>query len=352
MTICVLAVLIVACSDVRTRQTFTTAPIVAAPSGTSSFFDRDVQDVFDRSCTGGCHEPGGVGERDAGLDLTSPVSYDELFDPTLSRNGPQVIAGDPDNSLLIWKLEGVDSAGRVAFGDRMPLERPPLDIAEIAAIRDWIGAGALRTKAPPTPPDIRAVVASAADRVQITFTKAVDSALIPTVRVTTDAGEVSVLSTMFDGADLLTATTSPLAAGVSLTIEIDGVMGADGLRAATLSESFSYRPETGFSRDIQPLFDQNCAFVGCHAASDRFPPGEGLVMAADTAWRALVGVASSQVPTTPRVTPGSPDSSYLMQKISGSAGILGDRMPQGGPFLNGGDLALVRLWIDQGAMDN
>ncbi|MBK35847.1 MAG: hypothetical protein CME26_10000 [Gemmatimonadetes bacterium] len=85
---------------------------MAAPAGTSVFYDRDVQAVFDRSCTGGCHEPGGIGVIDSGLDLTPTAAYDSLFDPTLSRNGPQAVVEDPDNSLLVWKLEGVDPTGR------------------------------------------------------------------------------------------------------------------------------------------------------------------------------------------------------------------------------------------------
>ena len=73
----------------------------------------------------------------------------ELLDATLSKNGPLVIPGDPENSLLVWKLEGQDSAGRPIFGDQMPLGRTPLTAAEIDAIKRWIGEGALLSTAPP-----------------------------------------------------------------------------------------------------------------------------------------------------------------------------------------------------------
>lgn len=350
LTACVL--MSVACSEVRSPRMFTTAPLVVSPTGTTAFFDRDVQTVFDRSCTGGCHEPGGTGERDAGLDLTSPVGYDELFDPTLSRNGPHVISGDPDNSLLVWKLEGTDSAGRGVFGDRMPLGRPPLSDTEIKAIRDWISAGALRTAAPPEPPDIREVVALDGDRIQIAFTRAVDPASSVSVGIVTDTGEVEVISTGFAETGLLEVMTQALAPGLPHTLTLGGVVGSDGLSAGALSALFTYRPEAGFSADIQPIFDRSCAFIGCHAASDLFPPGEGMVLTADTSWQALVGTGSSQIPTLLRVAPSAPDSSYLLRKLIGSEGNLGEQMPLGGPFLGAGDLALIRLWIEQGALNN
>ena len=46
--------------------------------------------------------------------------------------------------------------------------------------------------------------------------------------------------------------------------------------------------------------------------------------------------------------PNDPANSYLYRKIAG-AGITGDRMPQGGPYLTDAQTKLVRDWIRRGA---
>jgi hypothetical protein len=53
------------------------------------------------------------------------------------------------------------------------------------------------------------------------------------------------------------------------------------------------------------------------------------------------------------VAPGSPDGSYLVQKLEGTAGIVGRQMPfSGPPFLTPGQMAIVRRWIEIGAPRN
>ena len=84
-----------------------------------------------------------------GFFFFSAESFAELMDATRSKNGPHVVANDPDNSLLMWKVAGVDAAGRNVFGDRMPFGRPPLDPSEIALLRSWIEEGAIFSIAPP-----------------------------------------------------------------------------------------------------------------------------------------------------------------------------------------------------------
>jgi MFS family permease len=61
-----------------------------------------------------------------------------------------------------------------------------------------------------------------------------------------------------------------------------------------------------------------------------------------------VGVASIEMPQLLRVAPSDPSNSYLYRKITG-AGITGDRMPQGGPYLTDAQIKLVRDWIRRGA---
>ena len=103
-----------------------------------------------------------------------------------------------------------------------------------------------------------------------------------------------------------------------------------------------------FSRDIQPIFDENC--VACHQ------PGsaeQGLMLDASAAYRHIVGVASKESKAV-LVVPGQPDQSYLLAKLSGSQARLGGRgqqMPLGDP-LPPAKIALVRAWIAAGAPRN
>ncbi|MBK35848.1 MAG: hypothetical protein CME26_10005 [Gemmatimonadetes bacterium] len=189
-------------------------------------------------------------------------------------------------------------------------------------------------------------------QLRITFTEIVDPASSIVVRVEGEGSNVEVLSALIvdDGLEVVTA---PLVPGIEQTITIEGVVGANGLGAGcSLAAVASYRPTALYASDIQPVFDRSCAFVGCHAASDQFPPGEGLVLTADRSWGSLVGISSGQISGRVRVAPGLPDSSYLVQKLQGPEGIIGDPMPQGGLFLAGSDLALIELWVEQGALDN
>ena len=72
-----------------------------------------------------CH--GGAGD-------LSVETYADLMLGGIS--GPVVVAGDPDNSLLIKRLEGT-------IKPQMPLNLPPLSQPQIDTIRDWIAEGAI-----------------------------------------------------------------------------------------------------------------------------------------------------------------------------------------------------------------
>lgn len=69
----------------------------------------------------------------------------------------------------------------------------------------------------------------------------------------------------------------------------------------------------------------------------------------DESFNNLVNVPSSVKSNIDRVEPGDPDNSYLIQKLEGAAGIVGTRMPQGGPFLSTEQVAVIREWIQNGA---
>jgi hypothetical protein len=117
---------------------------------------------------------------------------------------------------------------------------------------------------------------------------------------------------------------------------------------ADLEPTFS-----SIQRDIFEASDSSgrSACVSCHTNVGRTPAG-GLNLLHDVAYDQLVSRPSVQRPGTLRVTPGDPNASYLVQKLEGGA-IVGLRMPfNGPPFLTGGQMSIVRRWIELGAQRN
>lgn len=94
------------------------------------------------------------------------------------------------------------------------------------------------------------------------------------------------------------------------------------------------------------------ACTNCHTSTGRNPSG-GLNLNHDVAYDSLVNVASRGKPTAIRVIPGDPENSYIVQKVEGSSGIVGRRMPFAGePFLTAGQTLILRRWIEIGAPRN
>jgi len=60
-------------------------------------------------------------------------------------------------------------------------------------------------------------------------------------------------------------------------------------------------------------------------------------------------VPSAEQPAVLRVSPGNPDSSYIIRKLQGTAGISGGQMPLGGPYLPQSTIDVIRQWITAGA---
>ena len=84
----------------------------------------------------------------------------------------------------------------------------------------------------------------------------------------------------------------------------------------------------------------------CHAGGGA---PQGLRLDATNSYALLVGVPSTEVPSTLRVKPGDPNNSYLIQKLEGHAAV-GAQMPFGGPPLPDATIAVIRQWITDGAM--
>jgi hypothetical protein len=109
---------------------------------------------------------------------------------------------------------------------------------------------------------------------------------------------------------------------------------------------------TSIQRDIFNSTDSagRRACTACHVGPQ---PTGGLNLSDATAYGSLVNVASSRKPGAIRVIPGDPINSYLIQKIEGAPGIVGERMPRtGGPYLTPNQITIIRRWIELGAPNN
>src|SRR5687768_15834131 len=87
----------------------------------------------------------------------------------------------------------------------------------------------------------------------------------------------------------------------------------------------------------------------CHNPTNFVFRQVGLDLSNAAAYDSLVGVASREKPGLLRVKAGDADNSYLIHKIQGRTDIIGERMPNRGPFLSDGQLAIIKRWIDLGA---
>ena len=111
---------------------------------------------------------------------------------------------------------------------------------------------------------------------------------------------------------------------------------------------------TSIQQDIFNTTDSaaRAACTTCHNAGNAAVAG-GLNLTGTGAYAALVNAPSRDKPGAIRVIPGDPDGSYVIQKLEGASGIVGQRMPQSGPpFLTPGQIAIIRRWIADGAANN
>ena len=88
-------------------------------------YSQHLQPLFNQTCAlSGCHD-------DGQSQVVRLTSYGNVFFAQ-----PQVIVeGEPESSVLVMKIEG-------RIGQRMPLNRNPLNQNQINGIRAWIAEGA------------------------------------------------------------------------------------------------------------------------------------------------------------------------------------------------------------------
>jgi hypothetical protein len=113
------------------------------------------------------------------------------------------------------------------------------------------------------------------------------------------------------------------------------------------------RPGTGgdngstLTADLQSIQDHVFTPIctACHAGA---AAPLGFRLDAASAFAMLVNAPSVEVPSLRRVSPGDPDSSYLIQKLEGHAAV-GGQMPLGQAPLPQATIDVIRQWITNGA---
>jgi hypothetical protein len=93
--------------------------------------------------------------------------------------------------------------------------------------------------------------------------------------------------------------------------------------------------QVDYQTEIQPIFNSNC--TSCHGGLN------GVTLSSYQSVMNSNGTNYGQI-----VVPGDPGGSPLVQKLSPNPPI-GDRMPQGGPFLSNEQINLISTWINEGA---
>jgi hypothetical protein len=93
------------------------------------------------------------------------------------------------------------------------------------------------------------------------------------------------------------------------------------------------------------VFSVNCAVPGCHGGA---AAQQGMRLDPGFAAGNLISIASPRDANLIRVIPGNPNDSFIIRKLEGTQ-TLGDRMPQGGPYLPQSTIDVIRQWIQDGA---
>ncbi len=149
-------------------------------------------------------------------------------------------------------------------------------------------------------------------------------------------------TTVPDGAHSLKATATDVDANVGSSAVSTVIVGNTAVTLTQLQTQ---------------IFTPICSVchTGVASATSNGLPGIQNLMAGHT-FSNIVGVTSLEVPSLMRIKAGDPANSYLVQKILGSAGISGARMPQGcpttQPCLDAATIGLVQTWVSQGALNN
>jgi hypothetical protein len=106
-------------------------------------------------------------------------------------------------------------------------------------------------------------------------------------------------------------------------------------------------PPPSFTEVNERVFQPGCVFSSCHQGAS----AAGDMSLEGSPHARIVDVPSMQMPSLPRVAPGDPDGSYMVEKLEQDMPAMGTRMPPTAP-LDQERIDLVRAWIEAGALDD
>jgi len=106
-------------------------------------------------------------------------------------------------------------------------------------------------------------------------------------------------------------------------------------------------PTVSYASDVQPLFDGRCIAARCHAGTG---PAGGLLLTSSASYAQIVDVDSRSYPAK-RVASGDANASVLYHKVANTL-VWGGRMPPSGPALTTQQQEIIRVWIQEGALNN
>jgi hypothetical protein len=144
---------------------------------------------------------------------------------------------------------------------------------------------------------------------------------------------------------LIVVALAGCGAGTGEGLDQNGVpFGSPGSGGPTLPPITGLAPT--FASIQANVFSPICAVPGCHGGT---AAQQGLRLDTGFAYGNLINVASPRDSSQVRVVPGNPDDSFIIHKLEGTQ-TLGDRMPDGGPYLQQSTIDVIRLWIANGAL--
>lgn len=360
------------------------------PAAFGPNFSEIQANVFTPSCaTSTCHAGGAPA---GGLNLDAANSYTMLVGIQSSQDAGfmRVLAGNPDNSYLIQKLEGTASGG----GAMPPTGALPQSSIDI--IRQWITDGAIDDRVPASGP-IRvtslsptplAVLPAPPAQIVAGFDRDLDTSTVNlnTFILTASGGDgtfndgnemqivspqISVInqrSVVFDLTGVALADdvyqVTLRGTGASIIMDLDGyaldgefngvfpsgnfTAGGDFVALFTIATPVVMGPTLPQIQAI--VFGPSCATGGCHTGGGAVLPGVMDLSSEQASYDNVVNIAALQVGGGGafRVLPGNPDMSYLIQKLEGNQ-MVGGQMPPSGP-LQQAVIDDIRLWITNGAL--
>jgi hypothetical protein len=147
------------------------------------------------------------------------------------------------------------------------------------------------------------------------------------------ASRCTMFSRLIGFVCIISVALSFFSASVSanqVTEKIERAALTDSARAALQTKIFA-------------IVKRSCAVSGCHTGKH---PEARLLLDPAAMLKSTTNVPSREISSLMRVNTQEPQKSYLLMKIRGGAGIRGERMPRGGPYLKSEEIKTIQLWLE------